>query len=236
MNTRIKSMNPVAAALVVAIFFAVASAQAQTPASKLTDNSLITRSEFRLRQSFSLRPAGFALMRGEIASFNAGAMTPLGAGPGLQVLGSGTVGRLTKWTGLTTAFVHRRFDNLREQERLVGIGTDPPTSKLTIAGMIETTLGGLKFPDGTVQTTAFNQNQVVRSLNGLTGNVTLQAGANIQITPSGNALIIAAPNALTGVVHDTTIQGVGTSGAPLAVAIPLNLAGSVQETKQILKS
>lgn len=35
----------------------------------------------------------------------------------------------------------------------VGIGTTAPTSKLTVAGVIETT-SGVKFPDGTVQTTA----------------------------------------------------------------------------------
>ena len=36
----------------------------------------------------------------------------------------------------------------------VGIGTDTPTSKLEVAGQIATTSGGVKFPDGTVQTTA----------------------------------------------------------------------------------
>ena len=36
----------------------------------------------------------------------------------------------------------------------VGIGTTTPTSPLTVAGTIETTTGGIKFPDGTVQTTA----------------------------------------------------------------------------------
>ena len=36
----------------------------------------------------------------------------------------------------------------------VGIGVTNPGSRLTVAGMIETTLGGLKFPDGTIQTTA----------------------------------------------------------------------------------
>jgi len=40
-----------------------------------------------------------------------------------------------------------------DKNGLVGVGTDSPTSKLTVAGMIQTTLGGLKFPDGTVQTT-----------------------------------------------------------------------------------
>ncbi len=36
----------------------------------------------------------------------------------------------------------------------VGIGTKTPTSKLTVAGTIESTTGGFKFPDGTVQQTA----------------------------------------------------------------------------------
>src|SRR5262249_28364358 len=81
-------------------------------------------------------------------------LTPA-AGPNLPVLGGGTLGRLTKWTGFTSSnsvigdatIFEDKFGN-------VGIGTDTPTSRLTVQGMIETTLGGYKFPDGTVQTTA----------------------------------------------------------------------------------
>jgi len=36
----------------------------------------------------------------------------------------------------------------------VGIGTTSPSSPLTVAGTIQTTSGGVKFPDGTIQTTA----------------------------------------------------------------------------------
>lgn len=36
----------------------------------------------------------------------------------------------------------------------IGIGTAAPASKLTVQGMIETTLGGYKFPDVTIQTSA----------------------------------------------------------------------------------
>jgi hypothetical protein len=36
----------------------------------------------------------------------------------------------------------------------VGIGTEEPESLLTVAGVIESTTGGVKFPDGSVQTTA----------------------------------------------------------------------------------
>ncbi|MEQ9365612.1 MAG: LamG domain-containing protein, partial [Leptospirales bacterium] len=36
----------------------------------------------------------------------------------------------------------------------VGIGTDVPGERLSVAGLIESTTGGIKFPDGTIQTTA----------------------------------------------------------------------------------
>jgi len=36
----------------------------------------------------------------------------------------------------------------------VGIGTPAPGQKLSVAGIIESTSGGIKFPDGTIQTTA----------------------------------------------------------------------------------
>ena len=36
----------------------------------------------------------------------------------------------------------------------VGIGTDSPGQKLSVAGIIQSTTGGIMFPDGTVQTTA----------------------------------------------------------------------------------
>ncbi|MEK7113422.1 MAG: glycine-rich domain-containing protein, partial [Patescibacteria group bacterium] len=44
----------------------------------------------------------------------------------------------------------------------VGIGTSTPTSKLTVAGMIETTKDGIKFPDDTVQTTASTTPRIAR--------------------------------------------------------------------------
>jgi hypothetical protein len=36
----------------------------------------------------------------------------------------------------------------------VGIGTTLPGQRLSVAGMIESTSGGLKYPDGTTQTTS----------------------------------------------------------------------------------
>jgi hypothetical protein len=143
------------------------------------------------------------------------------------VTGSGTVGRLSKWTGVDGAnsFSLGNSNIFEDKFGKIGIGATAPTSPLTVQGMIETTLGGYKFPDGTVQTSALSAGQVVSSLNGLKGDVTLAAGANITITPAGNTLTIAATGALTGVAHDATLTGNGTSGSPLRVAVPLVLNG-----------
>ena len=153
--------------------------------------------------------------------------TPTALVANLPVVGNGTLGRLTKWTGFTSNSAIGDSNIYEDKVGKVGIGTSAPTSLLTVQGMIETTFGGFKFPDSTVQTTAFDSNQVVRSLNGLTGNVTLAEGSNITITPSGNTLTIAATNALTGVAHGATLQGNGTAASPLDVAVPLLLVGSV---------
>jgi hypothetical protein len=48
----------------------------------------------------------------------------------------------------------------------VGIGTMDPGQKLTVAGTIETTSGGVKFPDGTVQTTAAGTHTIGESYGG----------------------------------------------------------------------
>jgi hypothetical protein len=70
---------------------------------------------------------------------------------GVTVSGSGTSGRIAKWSSANSI-----ADSVVTEDKYgkVGIGTDLPTSRLTVRGMIETTLGGIKFPDGSVQTTA----------------------------------------------------------------------------------
>ena len=80
---------------------------------------------------------------------------------------------------------------------------------------------------------AIANGQVVRSLNGLHDNVTLAAGSNVTITPSGNTLTLAASGGVSGglssVSHDATLAGDGTGGAPLGLAVPLNLSGDDAE-------
>jgi hypothetical protein len=111
------------------------------------------------------------------------------AGANLPVQGSGTLGRLTKWTGLTSSNSLIGDTTIFESKTgLVGIGTDLPTSKLTVQGMIETTLGGYKFPDGTVQTTA-----AVAGLQAVIHDATLK-GNGTQASP----LALAVPLTLSG--------------------------------------
>src|SRR5215470_8577463 len=64
--------------------------------------------------------------RSEISTTSAG-------GQNLQVLGSGTVGRLTKWSGVSSSNAFIADSNIFENKfGLVGIGTDAPGSPLTV--------------------------------------------------------------------------------------------------------
>jgi hypothetical protein len=74
-----------------------------------------------------------------------------------------------------------------------------------------------------VTATKIATGQVVKSINSLKDNVTLAAGSNIIITPSGNTLTInsAGGGGLDGVTHDATLDGNGTDAEPLGLASPL---------------
>ena len=116
---------------VCATVFGLNLAQAQTQAT--TDNNKSRNeqraAEFRFEslvaQARPMRRVGFSL----IPSSNNG-----------------------KWTGISRSNSFTSDSTNRESKFvLAGIGTDTPASKLTIQGMIETTLGGLTFPNGTLQ-------------------------------------------------------------------------------------
>jgi hypothetical protein len=80
----------------------------------------------------------------------------------------------------------------------VGIGTATPTSPLTVQGMIEIRFGGLRFPDGTVQTSAPSTN--------VSHNTTL-AGDGTAASPLG----VAVPLNLIGSGTVLRVTGAGTT-------------------------
>ena len=81
--------------------------------------------------------------------------TAQASGPSLPVTGVGTLGRLTRWSGFTNSNSAIGDSTVYEDKNgRVGIGTDSPTSRLSVAGVIESLSGGIKFPDGTVQSTS----------------------------------------------------------------------------------
>jgi hypothetical protein len=83
-----------------------------------------------------------------------------------------------------------------------GIGTTSPTAKLTVAGMIETTSGGVKFPDGTVQTTR-----------GLSAQAPLTLSASFANGGTIEGLNLNPSTAINGAgVHGQGNGGIGVRG------------------------
>lgn len=66
----------------------------------------------------------------------------------------------------------------------VGIGTTSPGQKLTVAGTIESTAGGIKFPDSTTQATAAQENTRL----GTEASITTGATNTNYKAPAGNIL------------------------------------------------
>ena len=105
------------------------------------------------------------------------------------VLGSGTVGFLPLWTDVRPNGDSTLGDSIISQSNgNIGIGTSAPGTKLTVQGMIETTLGGYKFPDGTVQTTA-----AISGLQSVSHDATLTGAGTV-----GSPLKVAVPLSLFG--------------------------------------
>lgn len=105
--------------------------------------------------------------------------------------------------------------------------------------------------DNSITSSKIASSQVVKSINNLEDNVTISAGSNINITPSGNSLTISCPTAkggtITGVAVGQGLSGGGNSGivtlsvansgitTPLiangAITAPLIATGTVDGTK-----
>jgi len=102
----------------------------------------------------------------------------------------------------------------------VGIGTTTPASKLTVAGVIQSTTGGIKFPDGTTQTTASAGGS--GSVTGITAGTGLTGGTiNTSGTIAADTTYLqrrvsgtcASGNAIQTIASDGTVTCQSTAGS-----------------------
>jgi hypothetical protein len=197
-----------------------------------------------LAQQRKGKPRGFSLMAKSRNTVSSGAglnVITVAAGPNLLVMGSGTVGRLTKWTGFTSGNSFIGDTTIYEDKYgLVGIGTDSPASKLTVNGMIQSLSGGLKFPDGTVQaSSATGALLTIAHDTTLAGNGTSSSPLAIQVplflSASSTDVFTARQNggctgcsAITGFAEGASI---GVTGAVTAfVPVPRTGVQGVSDT------
>ena len=99
----------------------------------------------------------------------------------------------------------------------VGLGTTTPGQKLTVAGTIESTSGGVKFPDGTTQTTAAVSG-VSYPQNAQNGNYTLvlaDAGKQIYSTNTAVQTITIPTNASVAFPIGTLITIINRGTSPI---------------------
>jgi endosialidase-like protein len=134
------------------------------------------------------------------------------------VFGHGTVGRIPKWTGFfgNNNWIINDSNIFEDQSGRVGIGTTTPTSLLTVQGIIETKVGGIKFPDGTIQTTAAGLGSLFHNPT-LTGNGTSASplGVAVPLLLRGSS----SPQPILTVQNDGfgfAIQGIGLDQNGLA--------------------
>jgi hypothetical protein len=120
----------------------------------------------------------------------------------------------------------------------VGIGVTAPVAKLEVAGIIHSTTGGIKFPDGSTQTTAAAGGGDITEVNagtGLTGGATSGA-ATLGIVAGGVTALELATNAVTTAkladasvtnVKIVDVAGSKVSGAVANATTAVNFSGAL---------
>ena len=80
----------------------------------------------------------------------------------------------------------------------VGIGTNNPGQKLSVAGTVESTSGGIKFPDGTLQATAYGARNYASTTVTAAGTTTLNVNSYyIQLFTGSTTQTVVLPDVST---------------------------------------
>lgn len=156
------------------------------------------------------------------------------------VAGAGTLNFVPKWTPdgstLGNSII---FDNGTN----VGIGTTTPGSKLAVAGTIESTSGGVKFPDGSVQQFSGKVINVTYRVNstrtGLAGSpsITLESFTVNKKSPTSFLLIdgtISGKNDHAGSMNQGWKYGSGTEVIAQSLMYAVGTHGKVYPTRAII--
>ena len=123
--------------------------------------------------------------------------------------GGGTSGYIPKFTDNTTLGNSVIYESVGK----VGVGTNSPTTALEVAGIVCSTSGGFKFPDGTTQTAAATVDLI--SIDGVSnpgGDVDLISQDAITIAPDNVAKTITigeTHSVATGNPHQVTAAQTG---------------------------
>jgi hypothetical protein len=193
----------------------------------------LTHAELAQAQNNSIRKNNHESNRTAQGAIGTQAATPT------PVTGSGISGQLPKWAGnSSTSYVLTDSIITEDKTGKIGIGTIAPTSKLTVQGMIETTLGGYKFPDGTVQTTAgiaLVTHDATLAGNGTPGSPLGIANGGVGTAQLANNAVTAAKiapaqvvKALNGLTDSVVLQA-GANMAITTAGNTLTIASTVSD-------
>ena len=137
-----------------------------------------------------------------------------------------TANYVLKGNGTSAVSASQIFDNGTN----VGVGTASPGSKLTTAGVVESTTGGFKFPDGTTQTTAAssgvgaNPRTLLTSKTIAYGVTPTWFAGSVNLSATTQMLFVADATNYYASVYDSSTDTMGSAVAVGTVAGGLSVA------------